>query len=206
MQHWVAIVGEDRFASERLYAHDSVIVPAQGVAPTAGDPVLLVVAGDPPQLFGLGKILSCYGESVAVAYTHRVLDEPVPSPLPPEGLPSPSEALPFEGLPSPSETHRSAESASALGLAAIPAEAYERVAGQVPASRRIDADRSEWFVSVTLPIEARSRAEAVREFWTYIDKLGPQELPAYVWPRGDELAMQSFVLGTPTIDDPEDAE
>jgi hypothetical protein len=178
MQHWVAIVGEEQFASERLYAHDSVIVPAHGVAPTAGDSVLLVVAGEPPQLFGLGKILSWYGESVAVAYTHRLLDEPVPSPVPPSGP----------------------------GLVAIAADAYERVAEQIPASRRIDADRSEWFVSVTLPIEARSRAEAVREFWTYIDKLGPQELPAYVWPRGDELAMQSFVLGTPTIDDPEDAE
>lgn len=189
MQHWVAIVGADQFANERLYAHDSVIVPAPGVAPTAGDPVLLVVAGDPPHLFGLGKIRSWYGESVAVAYTHRLLDEPVASPLPPS-----------------SEAPRSADSAAALGLVAIPADAYERVAGQVPASRRIDADRSEWFVSVTLPIEAPSRAEAVREFWTYIDKLGPRELPAYVWPRGDELAMQSFVLGTPTIDDPEDAE
>ena len=51
---------------------------------------------------------------------------------------------------------------------------------------------------------ARARAEAVREFWTYMDKLGPRELPAYVWPLGDELAMQAFVLGAVTNLDPEE--
>jgi hypothetical protein len=177
MQHWAAIVGAEQFASERLYAHDSLIIPAPGVAPTAGDPVLLVAA---EALFGLGKVLAWHPqhESVTVGYTHRLLDDPLPSPVPPAGP----------------------------GLVAVPPAVYEAAAAQVPASRRTDADRSEWFVSVTLPIEAPSRAEAVREFWTYVDKLGPQELPAYVWPRGDELAMQAFVLGTPTNDDPEDAD
>jgi hypothetical protein len=33
---------------------------------------------------------------------------------------------------------------------------------------------------------------------------GPRELPAYVWPRGDELAMQAFVLGAVTNLDPEE--
>jgi hypothetical protein len=66
------------------------------------------------------------------------------------------------------------------------------------------AATSEWFVSVALPIEASSRAEAVREFWTYVDKLGPRELPAFVWPKGDELAMQAFVLGAETNLDPEE--
>jgi hypothetical protein len=177
MQHWAALVGEDQFASERLYAHDSLTIPAPGVAPTAGDPVLLVAAD---ALFGLGKVLAWHPrqESVTVGYTHRLLDEPLPSPVPPSGP----------------------------GLVGVPQEVYQAAAAQVPASRRTDADRSEWFVSVTLPIEAPSPAEAVREFWTYVEKLGPQELPAYVWPRGDELAMQAFVLGTPTIDDPEDAD
>ena len=49
-------------------------------------------------------------------------------------------------------------------------------------------------------------AEAVREFWTYVDKLGPRELPAFVWPRGDELAMQAFVLGAETNLDPEEGD
>jgi len=71
---------------------------------------------------------------------------------------------------------------------------------------RVDADRSEWFVTVALPVEAASRAEAVREFWTYVEKLGPTELPAYVWPRGDELAMQAYLLGERVNLDPEEDE
>jgi hypothetical protein len=66
------------------------------------------------------------------------------------------------------------------------------------------APKSEWFVTVALPIEASSRAEAVSEFWAYVDSLGPLELPAYVWPRGDELAMQAYLLGEPTNLDPEE--
>jgi hypothetical protein len=53
-------------------------------------------------------------------------------------------------------------------------------------------------VSVHLPIEASSPAEAVREFWTYVMRLGPRELPAYVHPAGDELAMREYVDGKPT--------
>jgi hypothetical protein len=34
--------------------------------------------------------------------------------------------------------------------------------------------------------------------------LGPAELPAYVWPSGDELAMQAFVLGAEANQDPEE--
>ncbi len=62
----------------------------------------------------------------------------------------------------------------------------------------------EWFVSVTLPIEAANRADAVREFWSYVGRLGPEELPAYVWPRGDELSMQAYLLDRQTNLDPEE--
>ena len=68
----------------------------------------------------------------------------------------------------------------------------------------MDADRATWLVSLALPIEAGSASEAVREFWTYVDKLGPTELPAFVWPRGDELAMQAYLLGEPVNLDPEE--
>jgi hypothetical protein len=90
------------------------------------------------------------------------------------------------------------------GLTELDPSLYARLAGRVSAQRRGDADISQWLVSVALPIEAASRAEAVREFWTYLAKLGPRELPAFVWPQGDELAMQAFVLGEEANLDPEE--
>ena len=63
--------------------------------------------------------------------------------------------------------------------------------------------RRAWLVSVDLPVEAESRAEAVRQFWAYVHDLGPAQLPAFVSPAGDELAMQAYLLGEPTDLDPE---
>ncbi len=63
-----------------------------------------------------------------------------------------------------------------------------------------------WLVSVAMPIEADSPADAVRQFWSYVAELGPAELPAFVWPSGDELAMQAFVLGAEANQDPEEDE
>ena len=43
--------------------------------------------------------------------------------------------------------------------------------------------------------------------WTKIERPGaskPVELPTYVWPLGDELAMQVFVLGEEANQDPEE--
>jgi hypothetical protein len=80
-----------------------------------------------------------------------------------------------------------------------------------PAAYRAVADRvgprpdiATWLVSLDLPIEAESPAEAVRQFWTYVMELGPSELPAFVWPSGDELAMQAYVLGAEANLDPEE--
>jgi hypothetical protein len=80
-----------------------------------------------------------------------------------------------------------------------------------PVAYRAIADRlgprpgiSTWLVSVDLPIEAESPAEAVRQFWTYVMELGPGELPAFVWPSGHELAMQAYVLGAEANLDPEE--
>ncbi|GAA3299996.1 hypothetical protein Dvina_03865 [Dactylosporangium vinaceum] len=61
-----------------------------------------------------------------------------------------------------------------------------------------------YLVSVDLPIEASSPGEAVRAFWNYVRELGPAELPAFVWPAGDELAMQAYVLGVEANQDPEE--
>ena len=64
-------------------------------------------------------------------------------------------------------------------------------------------EKKVWLVSVDLPIEADDPAEAVRTFWNYVRDLGPDQLPAFVSPAGDELAMQAYVLGEPVNLDPE---
>jgi len=61
-----------------------------------------------------------------------------------------------------------------------------------------------WLVGVDLPVEAESPAEAVRRYWTYLRDLGPTELPAYVAPLDDELAMQAYVMGQEAALDPEE--
>lgn len=59
-------------------------------------------------------------------------------------------------------------------------------------------------MSVDLPIEAATPAEAVREFWSYVRELGPDGLPAFVSPTGDELAMRVYLGDQPHDLDPED--
>lgn len=66
------------------------------------------------------------------------------------------------------------------------------------------ARKPTWLVSVYLPIEAETRGEAVRQFWSYLRELGPRELPAFVSPLGDELAMQAYLLGEVANLDPEE--
>jgi hypothetical protein len=64
--------------------------------------------------------------------------------------------------------------------------------------------RRAWLVSVSLPIEAATPAEAVDEFWRYVNSLGPAELPTFVSPVRDELAMQAYLRGEPANLDPEE--
>jgi len=61
-----------------------------------------------------------------------------------------------------------------------------------------------WLVSVDIPIEAATPAEAVAQFWAYLRDLGPDQLPAFVAPIEDELAMQAYLGGEPHELDPED--
>jgi len=82
------------------------------------------------------------------------------------------------------------------------AEEFRRLAARF----RSDRDRQTWLVSVDLPIEAATPAEAVRQFWSYVLELGPAELPTFVSPSGNELAMQAFVLGEEVNLDPEEDE
>ncbi len=95
----------------------------------------------------------------------------------------------------------------------VPADADLLAGGEVdPATFAAIAERLRpartaekvWMVSLDLPIEAPTSAEAVRRFWSYVRELGPVELPTYVTPAGDELAMQAFVLGEEVNQDPEE--
>ncbi|HWS37059.1 MAG TPA: hypothetical protein VN408_30490 [Actinoplanes sp.] len=89
---------------------------------------------------------------------------------------------------------------ASLAEGAIDEATFQRFAGALGGA----ADRKPWLVSVAMPIEAVNPAEAVRQFWSHVLELGPAELPTYVWPSGDELAMQAFVLGAEKNQDPEE--
>jgi hypothetical protein len=90
----------------------------------------------------------------------------------------------------------------AAGLAEGPlsADAFARLAAQAGPV----APTRTWLVGVDLPIEADSPAEAVRRYWSYLRDLGPGELPAFVAPIEDELAMQAYLLGEQAPFDPEE--
>jgi hypothetical protein len=183
MAQWAVIIPADRWATERLFHHDTLTVAGTaGVVPVAGDEVLLVAGEDSPHLVALGVVAEQAGRrrgahgvpEVEVAYTRRAFDAPVPA-----GdlkLEEPVTALDAEEF---------------RGLA-------DRLGG--------DRDKQTWLVSLDLPIEAASPAEAVRQFWSYVVELGPAELPTFVSPSGDELAMQAFVLGEEANLDPEEDE
>jgi hypothetical protein len=177
MAHWAVVVPAETYAGERLFANDSVGLPAPG--PVAGDVALLVVAGDEPALFGLGRVRAADSDAPVVVYTHRCLDDPVYL-----------EGLPLDGP----------------GVYPLDSATYEVWAGKVGAELRVDGPKRTWLVSVDLPIEAGSPAEAVRAFWSYVYELGPRELPAFVAPSDDELAMEAYVLGAEANLDPEEEE
>jgi hypothetical protein len=196
MSTWAVVLPADRYEAERLFANETVALPGPGPAgggpgpagggpgpagggpgPAPGDGVLLLAGG---ALFGLGRVRSAPGDGgPVVAYTHRLIDEPVPA----DGL----------DLGGP-------------GVYPVDAATFEAYAGKVGAELRVDATKRTWLVSVDLPIEAYSAPEAVRAFWSYVYQLGPRELPAFVAPSDDELAMQAFVLGAETNLDPEEDE
>ncbi|GAA2549835.1 hypothetical protein GCM10010435_19570 [Winogradskya consettensis] len=183
MAHWAVIIPADRWATERLFHHDTLTVAGSaGVKPAAGDEVLLVAGDEVPHVVGLGVVAEqetrrrgAHGvPEVEIVYSRRSFDEPVPA----EGL-TLDEAV-----------------------AAIGEDVFRGLAAKLGGDR----DKQTWLVSLDLPIEAASPAEAVRQFWSYVLELGPSELPTFVSPSGDELAMQAFVLGEEANLDPEEDE
>jgi hypothetical protein len=199
------MVAADRFDAERLYQRDGIVLAGLAAGTVAvGDRVMLIAARLPPMVFGLGTVSATHHETlpdgddlgasapaddeVAISYAARFFDEPRPVPA---------------------------------GVAVVAAGEVVRIdesqwiacADQPPASSATSREvadpartRQTWLVSLDLPIEASSAAEAVRQFWTYVADLGPRELPTFVSPAGDELAMQAMVAGVEVNLDPEEDE
>jgi hypothetical protein len=170
MAHWAVIIPADRWATERLYHHDTLTVPAAAGAVAADDEVLVIADDHVVALARAGK--SDHG-GLVLTYLRRAFDA----------------AVPAEGLVLDEE------------LAPVEAETFHRLAAGLGAAHGAEKP---WLVSVTLPIEAATPAEAVRQFWSHVSEMGPAELPTYVWPLGDELAMQVYVLGEEANQDPEE--
>ncbi|MGE5827190.1 MAG: hypothetical protein ACM30G_02355 [Micromonosporaceae bacterium] len=172
-RRWLVVVPAERYAEERLYAHETVALPPAGPLATArpGDDVALVAEG---ALIALGRVVDGDNGCLLVRYSHRFFDDPVPAPATDLG-----------------------------GSGELSEPAYRRL---IATAGRGHPELARWQVSIALPIEAGSAGEAVREFWSYVSQLGPRELPAFVWPAADELAMQAFVLGALTSLDPEEDE
>jgi hypothetical protein len=165
MAQWAMTIPADRWATERLFQHDTLTVA--GGAGVAVDDEVLLIADD--HVVALTQAVTVEGDRLALAYLRRAFDEPVP--------------------------------AAGLTTGKVDPERFRRFAGALGGGV---ADKRSWLVSVALPIEAATPAEAVRQFWSHLLALGPAELPTYVWPYGDELAMQAFVLGEEANQDPEE--
>jgi hypothetical protein len=176
MAQWAVIIPADRWATERLFHNEVVTVAGAAGAVSPDEEVLLVADG---HVVALTRAAKTEGDDLVLAYLRRGFDAPVPA----EGLASGG------GGPVQVEEQRFRRLVAALGAETAPS---------------VGPGRPTWLVSVALPIEADTPADAVRQFWTHLVELGPAELPTYVWPSGDELAMQAFVLGEEANQDPEE--
>ena len=185
MRYWSVTISADRYGAERLFHHDvlEVAVP-DGASP--GDRVALIAAVEPPVVFALGEVRSVDREIDS--------DDPMsPHDEEPDAVIAYTQRCFDEPLPA----------TSPAGTGPMAAEAFDALMRRMP--RPAGAPRR-WLVSVDLPIEAETPADAVRQYWSYLRELGPQELPAFVSPTEDQLAMQAFVLGVEANLDPEEPE
>ncbi|MFC0507837.1 hypothetical protein [Micromonospora costi] len=184
---WAVLLPAGRYDAERLVHHDTLELTGldETVRPRPGDEVAVLV-DEPVRLVALGRVSAPAGarpedpddpqsdREAALVVTYTRRAFDEPLPAGHLTLDGPVTAL---------------DPAVYRGLA-------DRLGPPPP--------RRTWLVSLDLPIEADSPAEAVRLFWAYVQELGPRELPAFVSPSGDELAMQAFVLGAEANQDPEE--
>lgn len=188
MSSWAVVMPTERFEAERLIQHE--LLELTGLVgphrPRQGDDVLVVRDEETPLVVAVGRV------SPATGVVERDPDDP---------LAEDDEGLVVSYLRRALDRPVPAAGLALIGpVTPIDDETYRRWASRVgsPGARRT------WLVSLDLPIEAGSPAEAVRIFWSYVLELGPRELPAFVSPSGNELAMQAFVLGTEANQDPEE--
>jgi hypothetical protein len=175
MAQWAVIIPADEWATERLFHHDTLTVTAGAGQVGPDDEVLLVAGGG---VVALARAAKVEGAELVLTYLRRSFDDPAPA----------------GALRLPTGT---------AGAVPVDPAVFREVASRLSGEPAL-AQRPTWLVSVAMPIEAGTPAEAVRQFWSNVQELGPAELPAYVWPSGDELAMQAFVLGEEANQDPEE--
>ncbi|MDG4791676.1 hypothetical protein O7626_38280 [Micromonospora sp. WMMD1102] len=189
---WAVVIPGERYEAERLFHHETLELTGGngGPRPGPGDPVLVVRDEQPPLVVALGRVVAAEG------VRERDPDDPQSEPGEAGALAVTYTRQVFEA-PVPADIL-----ALAGPVTPVDPAVYQELAGRVgPAP-----DRRNYLVSLDLPIEAGSPAEAVRLFWAYVQELGPRELPAFVAPSDDELAMQAFVLGAEANQDPEEDE
>jgi hypothetical protein len=193
MRYWSVQVPRDRYAAERLYRHDGLALAepaADASGPSPGDFVALVADADDA---AGSRVVFALGRVARRDRAPEAGDPDDPDADRPDGtlLVAYTRRL-FDDprpVPGPAEGDHPVTELSAADYARLTA---------APAPARV------WLVSLDLPIEAPTAAEAVRQFWSYVEDLGPRELPAFVSPSGNELAMQALVAGEPVNLDPEE--
>ncbi|MEV0728919.1 hypothetical protein [Polymorphospora sp. NPDC050346] len=190
MSAWAVTIPEGRFAAERLYHHETLELTGldSRLRPGVGDPVLVVSEERKPQVVALGRVAQPAGAGVPTD-------------------PDDPESDTGEATLVVTYTRRAFDESVPADpvvvdgpVVEIDRATYDEVAGRFAPQ----PDRRTWLVSLDLPIEASTPAEAVRIFWSYVAELGPRELPTFVSPSSDELAMQAFVLGEEANQDPEE--
>ncbi|MEJ3743237.1 hypothetical protein WEI85_08120 [Actinomycetes bacterium KLBMP 9797] len=189
MAQWAVMISEERHEAERLFHHETLELPAAGGTdlPATGDEVLVVAGREHPAVVALGRVVPSGGDE-------HDPDDPEPSGDEPGHLVVRYlRRILDEPVPA-------AQLTLTTPVTRIDPDVYRKLADQVHPT----ADRTTWMVSLGVPIEAPTPAEAVRLFWSYVMELGPRELPVFVSPSGDELAMQAYVLGEETNLDPEE--
>ncbi|MEV4809753.1 hypothetical protein [Micromonospora avicenniae] len=184
---WAVLLPAGRYDAERLVHHDTLELTGldEAVRPRPGDEVAVLI-DEPVRVVALGRVAAATGTR----------------PDDPEDPQSDREAALVVTY-----TRRAFDEPLPAGQLALdrPVTPLDPAIHRALAERLgPPAPRRTWLVSLDLPIEADSPAEAVRLFWSYVQELGPRELPAFVSPAGDELAMQAFVLGAEANQDPEE--
>jgi hypothetical protein len=189
---WAVVIPAERYEAERLFHHETLeLTGLDGrYRPAVGDEVMVVRDDGQPLLVALGRVDASPGDQ------EWDPDDPEAGTGDGGALvvaytrrvfddPVPADQLTLDGPVAPVDPATWRALADRLGP---------------------PVDRTTWLVSLDLPIEASSPAEAARVFWSYVMELGPRELPAFVSPAGNELAMQAFVLGAEANQDPEEDE